>query len=161
MFQRNPTGTGNAVILRRAATQPVLHKALKVPLGAPREPSAGLPGAALWILLGGLVFLGLSADFTEEAWPLAILMVLPFAALAYDGWSRRRSRAPVRRETRIVADRRPVLLRPVLILPQGRPARLIAKLPRLLVQLPARPERRRGSIKGQLKARLLARRRDQ
>jgi hypothetical protein len=93
------------------------------------------------------------ADFTEEAWPLAILLALPMVALGFDFWQQRQSNAPSpRRAARIVADRRPVLLRPVLVVPAGRPKRIIAKLPRLLVQIPPPQVRRRPTIRGPARA---------
>jgi hypothetical protein len=157
---------GRAMTLRRAVTQPVIHASLRRPLrssGRDRfdhgtRPPAGMSGPGLWFLLALLIFCALSADFTGEAWPLAVLLVAPFAALGYDIGSRWQARPVPRRASRIVADRRPILMHPVLVLPHGRPARLIAKLPRLLVQIPAQPTRRRGSITGKVKARLLARR---
>ena len=165
MVEMNPGGAGagvRALIIRREAPPPVLHAALKRPLSA-RRASAGTTGSithrpyVIGLVLAIVVFCGFVADFTQEAWPLAVLMSLPLAAIGFDVWSQARARAaPVRREPRIVADRRPVLLRPILILAQGRPVRIVAKLPRLLIQLPAQPQRKRGIITR--KARLLSRR---
>ena len=36
-----------------------------------------------------MLFCACVADFTEEAWPLAVVIVLPIAALLYDTWCRR------------------------------------------------------------------------
>jgi hypothetical protein len=147
--------TPKAVAIRRAVPPPVIHPSLKrpsearsgrAPLGP--QPKHWANGTVLGLLIAAMVYCASVADFTEEAWPLAILVMLPFTAIGFDAWSARQVYAQPRRNARLVADRRPVLLRPVLVVPAGRPKRIIAKLPRLLVQIPTPPDRRRPTIRG-------------
>jgi hypothetical protein len=94
--------------------------------------------AGLWPMLA-FVFAGLyvaqAAEFTAQAWPLVVLLTLPVAALLW-GWAAKPRAEPVKpsptREAKTLVDRRPTLLRPVLILPPGRPARITGRAPRKL-----------------------------
>jgi hypothetical protein len=89
-------------------------------------------------MLAVAAFSAAVADFTQEAWPLAVLLGVPVAAFAFDcagrWWPPRAGIA--RRRGRILADRRPVLLRPVLVLGDSRPARITAKAARVIIQVP-------------------------
>ena len=98
--------------------------------------------SAVWPMLA-FVFAGLyvaqAAEFTQQAWPLAVLLTLPVAALLW-GWASqpRAEHAKPAREAKTMIDRRPTLLRPVLILPPGRPARILARVPRKLGGIPGK-----------------------
>lgn len=127
--------------IQRAIAPPRLHASLKGRDQKRAKPvSSAQPGdtavAGLWPMLA-FVFAGLyvaqAAEFTQQAWPLAVLLTLPVAALIY-GWvvQPRPQPVTVRREAKTMVDRRPILLQPVLILPPGRPARIVSRVPRKL-----------------------------
>ena len=116
----------------RAVTvwRPPLDPVLKRPLGVPPPPSG-----PLWpylVIVALAVYSAAAAEFSGAEWPLYLLVSLPAIALAYDSWSRRGHRSYgaslMVRPPRIVADRRPILMQRVLILPDRRPARLVRKL---------------------------------
>ena len=63
---------------RPASLQRALAKLQTPPLPRPRETSIGLIPATLLVLVG--LWTANAADFTSEAWPLAVLFALPAAA---------------------------------------------------------------------------------
>ncbi|MEQ1695885.1 MAG: hypothetical protein ABL901_08595, partial [Hyphomicrobiaceae bacterium] len=108
--------------IQRALVPPRLHPSLTgrkqaqpKPASAPASSESALAG--LWPMLA-FVFAGLyvaqAAEFTGQAWPLAVLLTLPIAALLY-GWYAHPHAEPVtvKREAKTMIDRRPVLLQPV------------------------------------------------
>jgi len=82
------------------------------------------------MMLAGL-YAAYAAEFTAQAWPLAVLLALPVAALVFAWMARPIPKQPIpRRKAKQMIDRRPVLLRPVLVLPPGRPARITGTVPK-------------------------------
>lgn len=127
--------------IQRALAPPRLHPSLigrdQLQAKTASAPvSSGAASAGLWPMLT-FVFAGLyvaqAAEFTTQAWPLAVLLALPVLALLWGWWVEPRS-APVqtKREAKTLIDRRPILLHPVLILPPGRPVRIVGVVPRKL-----------------------------
>jgi hypothetical protein len=130
-----PTNGHRFIALRDGPSVPrrvPIHPALRRPLGSPTPPSA-----PVWPLIAmALVALyaAASAELSgDDTWALALLITLPVAALAYDFWARHRRDVPPRhRHGRIIADRRPVLMRPLLVLSEPRPPRIIGRVPRTI-----------------------------
>jgi hypothetical protein len=130
--------------------QVAIHTALRgrtrAGVTAPLPASPGqvtLPVALLLLALA--VFAGTVADFTGEVWPLIVLLVAPAVAWAPTVLA---SRSPAaarrpRRTAKPMTDRRPVLLRPVLVLPECRGNRIVRKRPRTLVMIDAAGRKRR------------------
>lgn len=131
--------------IQRAIAPPRLHPSLLI-RDKPQAKSAraqavhGPATAGLWPMLA-FVFAGLyaaqAAEFTTQAWPLLVLLALPLFALLWGWWiAPHQQTALTKREAKTLIDRRPVLLQPVLILPAGRPARIIGRVPRTLSGVP-------------------------
>ncbi len=131
--------------IQRALASPRLHPSLtsrKKPQAktAPAPVSAAAAPIGLWPMLT-FVFAGLyvaqAGEFTTQAWPLAVLLALHVLALLW-GWCTQPRPQPItpNREAKTLIDRRPILLQPVLILPPGRPARILGRVPRTLGSVP-------------------------
>ena len=142
--------------IQRALASPRLHPSLTSrdkpqAKSAPAPVFTGLAPAGLWPMLT-FVFAGLyvaqAAEFTTQAWPLAVLLALPVLALLWGWWTQPRP-VPVtpNREAKTLIDRRPILLQPVLILPPGRPARILARVPRRLGIMVYPPPHRPAKIR--------------
>jgi len=122
-----------------------LHPSLTIGSATPVGPAK----SALGVLpMSGMVLAGLyaayAAEFTAQAWPLAVLLALPVAALVFAWMAKPIPKQPIpRRKAKQMIDRRPVLLRPVLVLPPGRPARITGTVPKqqrlLHIRQPNRP----------------------
>ena len=141
-----------AVVIKRCGKPPVIAAILRRPSPRPGHPTPSQAnGGRLWpalLLLVIATFVAAVADFTQEAWPLAVLLAIPLVVMGLDAcarWNKSPREIP-QRTGRIVADLRPVLLRPVLVLPQGREARIVAKPPRRLIQAPSPDIRRRSRL---------------
>lgn len=141
----------------RIAARPELAPTRYQPMAA-RQPRVDVRPGPLWPALLAIavgVVSAFVADATEEAWPLFVLIAAPALALLLDAMlrltkmGRRQSVRPLRdnHKGRIVADRRPVLLRPVIFVPPGRRARIAGRIPRALAYRPiarrAKPQNRR------------------
>lgn len=110
-----------------ALPPPRLHRALKSRTGLDRSAaSASLGFAPLALLLAALAVAGMAQHTAFKS--LVAIAVLTAAAVTW-GWStgrlRRKSPALPLRPAKIRADRRPFLLRPVMILGPGRPNRIM------------------------------------
>ena len=128
---------------RPASLQRALAKLQTPPLACPRETPIGLIPATLLVLVG--LWTANAADFTSEAWPLAVLFALPATAFIWSWVSQSQPKKVSRRAPRELVDRRPVLLHHVIVLPpQRRQRRILARphlRPRLIAMPPILPRR--------------------
>jgi hypothetical protein len=128
----------------RSLSPVVLNPVLRKPL--PRVSVAGevmpVKGPAVWPLLSLMavaILAGLASEFTTADWPVFVVGAVPVLAIIMVWRQRKESPVPsqpvrARGRVQIVADHRPVLLRASLVLPEGRPNRLVGKVPRRLAQ---------------------------
>jgi hypothetical protein len=145
-----------------AIANPVaLHASLKQwRLASPGvTSSAGSGSSALWIMLGlaALAMLFATMDeFTSNSWPMIVVLSLPPLALVLNTYAftpPRRSK----RAAKTLVDHRHVLRRAMLVVPEGRPNRIVSVVPRTLYLPGAR--RPKGLFAPQREPRLLARHR--
>lgn len=126
----NPVAVGSR--LKRATEPPRLHPSLTgtsaAATDAHEKPAFGLLPVSLMVLAG--LYAAQAAEFTVEAWPLAVLLALPVLAVIVAWLSKPRAPKPLpRRQARELIDRRPILLRPVLTIPPRRPPRITGRVP--------------------------------
>ena len=120
-------------------------------------PSPSLVPTLLLIAVG--LWAAFAAEFTSEAWPLAVVAMLPVIGCVVSWFMNRRparSQRP-RRAARTLIDRRPLLLRRVIVLPPSRRRRRITGVLPHAVRLDAtggKPSRGVAYRDGRLKARV-------
>jgi hypothetical protein len=136
----------------------VIHSALKRwrPLVADTPSSVRQGSAALWVMLGlaALAILFATMDeFTADIWPMIVVLSLPPLALVLDTYAFTQPRP--KRAAKTMIDHRHVLRRSMLVLPEGRPNRIVGVVPRTLY-LPG-SRRPKGLFAPQREPRLLAR----
>lgn len=137
-----------------------LHRALiaydRARLGQHR-PTPSLVPSLLLIAVG--LWAAFAAEFTTEAWPLAVVAALPVIGFGVSWFTNRRPtlvKRP-RRAGRALIDRRPLLLRRVIVLPPTRRRRRITGVLPHAVRLDAtggKPSRGIVHRTGRLKARV-------
>ena len=139
--------TTNHRLLRAALVRPVLAPVLRRPLPPPHRRHEPQPGS-LWPVMAMMavaVNTAFMADTTQEAWPLAVLLATPLLAVGLDRlscWFVNPAPRQIRpRSARIIADRRPVLMRNVIAVPPGRRSRIVARRPRPILITSSSPRR--------------------
>jgi hypothetical protein len=135
-----------------------VHPALKRwrPLAADSAAAARKGSAALWVMLGLVALAMLFAtmdEFTSDIWPMIVVLSLPPLALVLDTYAFVQPRAT--RPAKTLIDHRHVLRRAALVLPEGRPNRIVGVVARTLF-LPG-SRRPKGLFAPQREPRLLAR----
>jgi hypothetical protein len=136
-----------------------VHPALKRwrPLAADTA-AATRKGSALWVMLGlaALAMLFATMDeFTSDIWPMIVVLSLPPLALVLDTYAFAQPRP--KRAAKTLTDHRHVLRRAALVLPEGRPNRIVGVVARTLY-LPG-SRKPKGLFAPQREPRLLARHR--
>lgn len=142
-------------VLAKPAT---LHPALKRwrPLEVNTPKTAQPRSAALWVMLGLAALAILFAtmeEFTSDIWPMIVVLSLPPLALVLDVYAFTQPRS--KRAAKTLIDHRHVLRRAMLVLPEGRPNRIVSVVPRTL-HLPG-SRRTKGAFAPQREPRLMAR----
>jgi hypothetical protein len=137
--------------IKRATAPARLHPSLTgaaLPAAKQEKSPLGLLPVSVMVLAG--LYAANAAEFTVEAWPLLVILALPVVALGY-AWLAKPApvKAVLRRQARTLRDQRPVLLRPVLVIPPGRPARIIGRAPVKLTVVPYRRPNRPARIRQQ------------
>ena len=136
--------------LRAALPKPRLHWTLRSRnvLKDRHEPAPlGLAGPA--VLLALALLLAQMAEHTTALISLAAIALLSGTALVW-GWSRGHLRWPrrvPRRPARLRADRRPFLLRTVMILGTGRPNRIVGRAAPRRIDVRLKPVARAPSVR--------------
>lgn len=137
-----------------------LHRALiafdQARLG--HQPPAASP-IPLLVLMAVGVWAAFAAEFTTEAWPLGVVAVVPVIGCVVSWFMNRKpvqTRHP-RRPARPMIDRRPLLLRRVIVLPPARRGRRITGAHSYRLRLDAtagKPSRGCSDRAARLKARV-------
>ncbi len=143
---------------RSVAKPKALHAALK--RWRPTESLATAPArihsAAFWVMFGLVALAVLFAamdQFTADIWPMIVVLSLPPLALVLDTYAFTQPRS--KRQPKTLVDHRHVLRRAMLVLPEGRPNRIVGVVPRTLYLSGARKPK--GVLPPQREPRLLAR----
>lgn len=139
----------------------MLHRAL-IAFDRARLRQANPPPPTLWpllLLIAVGLWAALAAEFTAEAWPLAVMAALPVIGIGVN-WLRTLKPTFSKRRLRVaraLIDRRPLLLRRVIVLPPTRRRRRITGVVVYAVGLTAKGGKtsRGGTYRGvRLKARV-------
>jgi hypothetical protein len=125
----------NALSTETVSKPPRLHVALRAKpdvhhLAATNDEPRTWPIWSLGALALVALFVASVSEYSDDLWPVLVILAVPVLALWLDAKAAQPSLPAPKRSAKPMVDRRHVLMRAVLVLPQGRPNRIIGEVPR-------------------------------